>query len=916
MIPLRKTLLLVFIALIILPSVLPNNTFVTSQSTYTVTFTQSGERVAWAVTLDGIMRSSAPGGSITFTVAAGSHSWYVHQQAGYAISSYDTSPTYVSYDKSIYITFAKLNKVTFWASGLKSGTTWSVTLSGSLYSKTLSSTYPWADIVFQDVPPGQYTWAASSVYGYDTPTPDTISVYWDTSRSVLYTEKKYPVTFTETGLAAGTSWTATFNGQTKSSTSNSIQFDPVPNGVYTYTVGPVSGYSGPVPQAGSITVNNQAVTWPVTYSPNKYPVTFTETGLAAGTSWTATFNGQTKSSTSNSIQFDPVPNGVYTYTVGPVSGYSGPVPQAGSITVNGQDVSQSVSYTPHDTPTYTVTFTQSGLAGISWSVTFNGETKSSSASSIVFTDVLAGSYFWSPGSVTDYSTSAVGGLIVVVSDNLQTITYTKDQSLSKYSVTFSTNGLPSGISWAMTFNGILKSGPPGSAISFNDVSGGTYTFAVSPVNGYTISPSSGQITVVNSNINQQITFTPPPPVKYSVTFTQSGLATSTSWSATFNGQTKSSTTSSISFANVPSGTYQFSVPSIGDYTASPSSGSISVSQNINRAITYTPPTYSTSWDFILNSYSVPNTGSIWSPLGNCQAYAVTSFFYYMHYTKGEFSYPYFPAQSKETRNTADLELPPYDEYRMSYGMNNAYLAITFHQLFGRATTMNHEGLNEIQRQKQDFNNLLDSLRKDVPAILQLAKTTDKEYPHAVVAYGAKLISGSSYIIYISDNNMEQKEMTATFDTASGQFNYKDGHSEYTKFRVINPQMRPDESKMQWYNNFGSWWWTEYRSLKITDYTLVVSEKPLTIKSLDNKSTYFKETGNSGTLVNGIPGSYGISEGTMEVYVIPRGLSFKILDPTVEQSTIFVAQLDNISGKLVGRGYVVSAMSPGGISIIR
>jgi len=43
-------------------------------------------------------------------------------------------------------------------------------------------------------------------------------------------------------------------------------------------------------------------------------------------------------------------------------------------------------------------------------------------------------------------------------------------------------------------------------ISFTEPNG-TYSFTISPINGYSVSPSSGSITVNGVNVNQAITFT-------------------------------------------------------------------------------------------------------------------------------------------------------------------------------------------------------------------------------------------------------------------------------------------------------------------------------------------------------------------------------------------------------------------------
>ncbi|MGC9137644.1 MAG: S53 family peptidase, partial [Thermoplasmata archaeon] len=77
------------------------------------------------------------------------------------------------------------------------------------------------------------------------------------------------------------------------------------------------------------------------------------------------------------------------------------------------------------------------------------------------------------------------------------------------------------------------------------------------------------------------------PATYTVTFTESGLPSGTSWSVTLAGSTKSSTTNTITFSE-PNGSYSFSVGTVTGYTASPSSGTINVNgANVNQAITFT-----------------------------------------------------------------------------------------------------------------------------------------------------------------------------------------------------------------------------------------------------------------------------------------------------------------------------------------
>ena len=80
---------------------------------------------------------------------------------------------------------------------------------------------------------------------------------------------------------------------------------------------------------------------------------------------------------------------------------------------------------------------------------------------------------------------------------------------------------------------------------------------------------------------------------YTVTFTESGLPGGTSWGATFNGVTLTSTTTTITFTLIPAGTYSWNVSaSISGvtgtrYVSSPTSGSMTVPTQTSQSITYT-----------------------------------------------------------------------------------------------------------------------------------------------------------------------------------------------------------------------------------------------------------------------------------------------------------------------------------------
>ena len=65
------------------------------------------------------------------------------------------------------------------------------------------------------------------------------------------------------------------------------------------------------------------------------------------------------------------------------------------------------------------------------------------------------------------------------------------------------------------------------------------------------------------------------PVTYSVTFTESGLATGTKWTVTLGSTPASSTTTTIAFTDA-NGSYSFTVTAVAGYTVSPATGTVKV----------------------------------------------------------------------------------------------------------------------------------------------------------------------------------------------------------------------------------------------------------------------------------------------------------------------------------------------------
>ncbi|MGC8686772.1 MAG: hypothetical protein ACP5SF_04370, partial [Thermoplasmata archaeon] len=151
----------------------------------------------------------------------------------------------------------------------------------------------------------------------------------------------------------------TLNETTESSTTNAITFQE-PNGTYSYSIGSINGYTAS-PPSGIITVKGANVTQTITFTSNStktYIITFTETGLPSGASWSVTLNGITKTSSTNTITFNET-YGTYTYTITIPNGYE-TSQSSGTITTTQSSTSIPVVVSLKSTSITTVPPSQTG----------------------------------------------------------------------------------------------------------------------------------------------------------------------------------------------------------------------------------------------------------------------------------------------------------------------------------------------------------------------------------------------------------------------------------------------------------------------------------------------------------------------------------------------------------------------------
>jgi hypothetical protein len=304
----------------------------------------AGRISGWVDADSNITLTAAPAAGFAF------RAWY-----GWGAGSYNGSenPARLEAKAPLHETaiFAVGFAVTFEETGLAAGTAWSVVLRNTTLAGATASL---VDVVVN----GTYGFSVPPVPGYiEHPAsafvrvvgaPVTVDVAFHHPAAATYA-----VTWTETGLPAGTSWSVSVRNLTLTSTGTTVVMAE-PNGTYTYALGNVTEYRASPPKGG-LTVAGAPVTVRVAFEPKSikavdYAVVFTTGAAVAGGSWAVRFGGREALSANASVSF-AVPNGSYTFSVLAPHGYTAS-PQSGGLTVNGTPLATSVAFTavPPDPP--------------------------------------------------------------------------------------------------------------------------------------------------------------------------------------------------------------------------------------------------------------------------------------------------------------------------------------------------------------------------------------------------------------------------------------------------------------------------------------------------------------------------------------------------------------------------------------
>ena len=313
-----------------------------------VTFQETGlpAGTEWQATLAGVSHLALNSSSFTVSgVTAGTYPYSIGFVPGYTVSPANGSLTVSSTPGTmtisvVFTAFSGGSPLNFTETGLVSGTAWTVVLPGvgaiTTDQPNQSLTLPASGSPYSYAVAIEPSYAASPSSGAAS-TGSTVALAFT---GLLYTT--YSITFVPSG-GSGQPWSALFNGFSLTSTTGGNLTFYASFGYYSYAITPPGGLVA-VPSGGTLFVNNTPLVVSVAFEP-QFAVTFTEQGLAPGTSWSIYLGGLYVPSSGPTIIFT-VPNGTYGYQVNAVFGYSVVGNSTGNVTVTGGAVGVPVSFQP------------------------------------------------------------------------------------------------------------------------------------------------------------------------------------------------------------------------------------------------------------------------------------------------------------------------------------------------------------------------------------------------------------------------------------------------------------------------------------------------------------------------------------------------------------------------------------------
>lgn len=457
---------------------------------YAVTLTENGlpSGTGWSATLNGANGESfSP--TITFYEGNGTYTYAIGTVVGYSSTPSSGAVTISGAPVEQTITFAVVTvPVSFLGSILPSGTNWTVTL-GSLTHQATG-----INITF-NVTAGTYAYSVPVVSGgsgtqyLPSPASGSLTISAHTALTVIFTTQYYLTMSASPSTDGAVSPMSTWENS-----GTSVTITATANAGYTFTAWSGAGtgsYSGTA-SSTSITMNG-----PIgetgsfgPAAPSTVPVTFLETGLPQGQSWSVIYNGVQASANGVNITFNETygTTGLgYTVTnvsIGTGSQY-GAVPWDGSVTPS-QHTTMSVIFSVD----YYLTMSVSPSAG--GSVTPSSEWQSAGNAVSITAIASPGYHFvsWAGAGSGNYTGSTTP---VVITPNGPVTEVAEFSANVLYQVTIYT--LPT------TCGSVLLNGTSYQDTQTATLGQGTYAAVATACTGYELGSlvGSGGVTYWSSN---------------------------------------------------------------------------------------------------------------------------------------------------------------------------------------------------------------------------------------------------------------------------------------------------------------------------------------------------------------------------------------------------------------------------------
>ncbi|HEV2449751.1 MAG TPA: hypothetical protein VGU43_05000, partial [Thermoplasmata archaeon] len=293
-----------------------------------------------------------------------------------------------------------------------------------------------------------------------------------------------------------------------------------------------------------------------------------------------------------------------------------------------------------------------------------------------------------------------------------------------------------------------------------------------------------------------------------------------------------------------------------------------------------------------DTYQFSNYGSFWSAGGNCYGVSSSEILYWEHDILGWPDTPLLPSPAPQTSalgnpiNAADF-------------LNATTLAIMAHQVYDPSNSVGDLSPGSFA---STWSTLLGLLQKGQVAILGLGPTN----LHAVVLYGEQTWPNGTIEMAISDPNFPLVTRNAWYYPSLEKFNY----TAKVSWPAFDLTGSPDPQPLQpdWFfplplvDYLG---WQDFPPTSLGN-TYIVADKSVTVSNLHG-SDDFGVLGDSQSFSGSIPGSFGISESSVELYRLPFDANAPptVADPGAGSTRLALLDSSGANASLSVQGFGLS-----------